>query len=73
MFNMVGRGPKWSNLSKFHKGGPCREQQEAKMTDQNRRLGMHVARNFLVLFLLKHLSFLGNGSGNVDSPLCVFK
>ena len=53
---VVGRGPKWSNLSKFHKGGPCREQQEAKMTDQNRRLVMHVARNFLVVFLLKHLS-----------------
>ena len=35
-FSVVGRGPKWSNLPKFHKGGPCREQQEGKMTDQNR-------------------------------------
>ena len=35
-FSVVGRVPKWSNLPKFHKGGPCREQQEGKMTDQNR-------------------------------------
>ena len=48
--------PKWSNLPKFHKGGPCREQQEGKMTDQNRWLVIPVARNFLVIFLLKDLS-----------------
>ena len=34
-FSLVGRGPKWSNLPKFHKGGPCREQMEGKLTDQN--------------------------------------
>ena len=28
----------------------------SKMTDQNRRLVIPVARNFLVIFLLKHLS-----------------
>ena len=55
-FSVVGRGSKWSNLPQFHKGGPCREQQEGKMTDQNRWLVIHVARNFLVIFLLKHLS-----------------
>ena len=33
-----------------------REQQEAKMTDQNRRLVIRVARNFLVVFLLKYHS-----------------
>ena len=55
-FRVVGRGLKWSKLPQFHKGGPCWEQQEAKMTDQNRRLVIHVARNFLVVFLLKLLS-----------------
>ena len=35
-FSVVGSGPKWSNLPQFHKGGPCQEQQEGKMTDQNR-------------------------------------
>ena len=54
--NVVRRGPKWSNLPKFHKGGPCREQQEGKMTNQNRWLIIHVALNFLVIFLMKHLS-----------------
>ena len=47
------------------------------MTDQNRRLVIRVARNFLVVFLLKYHSldeilgwgpfFFGNGSANVVS------
>ncbi len=37
-FSMVGRELKWSKLPQFHKGGPCREQQEGKMTNQNRCL-----------------------------------
>ena len=37
-------------------GGSCREQQEGKMTNQNRCLVIHVAHNFWVIFLLKHLS-----------------
>ena len=55
-FSVVGRVPKWSNLPKFHKGGPCREQQEGKMTNQNRWQVIPVAHNFLVIFLLKYLS-----------------
>ena len=31
-FSVVGRGLKLSNMSQFHKGGPCREQQGGKMT-----------------------------------------
>ena len=55
-FSVVGRGLKLSNMPQFHKGGPCREQQGGKMTNQNRCLVLHVACNFLVIFLLKHLS-----------------
>ena len=29
-FSVVVRGLKWSKLPQFHKGGPCREQQEGK-------------------------------------------
>ena len=54
-FSVVGRGLKWSKLPQFHKGGPCREQQEGKITNQNRCQVIHVAHNFLVIFLLKHL------------------
>ena len=54
-FRVVGRGLKWSKLPQFHKGGPCREQQEGKITNQNRCQVIHVAHNFLVIFLLKHL------------------
>ena len=43
-------------MLQFHKGGPCREQQEGKMTDQNRCLVIHLAPNFFVILLLKHLS-----------------
>ena len=53
-FRVVGRGLKWSKLPQFHKGGPCREQQEGKITNQNRCQVIHVAHNFLVIFLLKH-------------------
>ena len=56
MFSMVGRELKWSKLPQFHKGGPCREQQEGEMTNQKRCLVIHVAHNFWVIFLLKHLS-----------------
>ena len=56
MFNVVWRGLKWSKLPQFHKGGPCREQQEGEMTNQKRCLVIHVAHNFWVIFLLKHLS-----------------
>ena len=55
-FSVVGRGLKWSKLPQFHKGGPCREQQEGEMTNQKRCLVIHVAHNFWVIFLLKHLS-----------------
>ena len=54
--SVVGRGPKWSNLPQFHKGGPCREQQEGKITNKNRCLDIHVAPNFWGIFLFKHLS-----------------
>ena len=54
-FRVVGRGLKWSKSPQFHKGGPCREQQEGKITNQNRCQVIHVAHNFLVIFLLKHL------------------
>ena len=54
-FRVVGRGLKWSKLPQFHKGGPCREQQEGKITNQNRCQVIHVAHNFLVIFLLRHL------------------
>ena len=37
-FGVVGRGSKWSNLPQFHKGGPCREQQEGEITNQKRCL-----------------------------------
>ena len=55
-FSVVGRGLKLSNMPQFHKGGPCREQEGGKMTNQNRCLVLHVEHNFLVIFLLKHLS-----------------
>ena len=55
-FSVVRRGLKLSNLPQFHKGGPCREQQGVKMTNQNKCLVLHVAHIFLVIFLLKHLS-----------------
>ena len=55
-FSVVWRGLKWSKLPQFHKGGPCREQQEGEMTNQKRCLVIHVAHNFWVIFLLKHLS-----------------
>ena len=55
-FSVVGRGLKWSKLPQFHKGGHCREQQEGEMTNQKRCLVIHVAHNFWVIFLLKHLS-----------------
>ena len=35
-FSVVGRGPQWSKVPQFHKGGPYREQQEGKNTNQNR-------------------------------------
>ena len=54
-FSVVGRGLRWSKLPQFHKGGPCREQQEGEITNQNRCQVIHVAHNFLVIFLLKHL------------------
>ena len=54
-FRVVGRGLKWSKLPQFHKGGPCREQQEGKITNQNKCQVIHVAHNFLVIFRLKHL------------------
>ena len=49
-FSVLGRGLKWSKLPQFHKGGPCREQQEGKITNQNRCPVIHVAHNFLVIF-----------------------
>ena len=49
-FSVAGRGPK------FHKWGPCREQQDGKITNQSRCQVLRVARNFLVIFLLKHLN-----------------
>ena len=55
-YGIVGRGLKWSKLPQFHKGGPCREQQEGKMTNQNRCQVTYLADNFFVIFLLKHLS-----------------
>ena len=55
-FSVVWRGLKWSKLPQFHKGGPLREQQEGEMTNQKRCLVIHVAHNFWVIFLLKHLS-----------------
>ena len=55
-FSVVWRGLKWSKLPQFHKGGPCREQQEGEITNQKRCLVIHVAHNFWVIFLLKHLS-----------------
>ena len=50
-FSVVGRGPKWSNMPKFHKGDPVRSSGK-----QNRCQAIYVARNFLVAFLLKHFS-----------------
>ena len=46
-----GRGPKWSNMPKFHKGDPVRSSGK-----QNRCQAIYVARNFLVAFLLKYFS-----------------
>ena len=46
-FSMVGRELKWSKLPQFHKGGPCREQQEGKITNQKRCLVTYV------IFLVK--------------------
>ena len=51
-FGLVGRGRKWSKLAKFRKGGPCREQYEAKITNAYKCQLQHVARNFWVLFML---------------------
>ena len=51
-FGLARRGQKWSKLAYFHKGGPCREQYEAKIHDTNRCQLQHVAHNFWVLFVL---------------------
>ena len=49
---LVWRGQKWSKLAKFRKGGPCREQYDAKIINTYKCQLQHVARNFLVLFML---------------------
>ena len=45
-FGLAGRGQKWSKLANFRKGGPCREQYEAKIHDTNKCQLQHVAHNF---------------------------
>ena len=55
-FGLTGRWQKWSKLAYFRKGGPCREQYDAKIINTYKCQLQHVARNFLVLFTLtKHL------------------
>ena len=51
-FGLAGRGQKWSKLAQFRKGGPCREQYDAKIINTYKCQLQHVARNFLVLFML---------------------
>merc|ERR1719341_922136 len=40
-FSVVRRGLKWSTFPLFHKGGPWQEQQEGKITNQNRCQVIH--------------------------------
>ena len=51
-FGLTGRWQKWSKLAYFRKGGPCREQYDAKIINTYKCQLQHVARNFLVLFML---------------------
>ena len=51
-FGLAGRWQKWSKLAYFRKGGPCREQYGAKIINTYKCQLQHVARNFLVLFML---------------------
>ena len=51
-FGLTGRWQKWSKLAYFRKGGPCREQYGAKIINTYKCQLQHVARNFLVLFML---------------------
>ena len=45
-FGLAGRGQKWSKLAQFHKGGPCREQNEGKIHDTDKCQLRHVSHNF---------------------------
>ena len=55
-FGQARKGQKLSKLAEFHKGGPCQEQYEAKITNTYKCQLQHVARNFWVLFMLQYLS-----------------
>ena len=51
-FGLAGDGKSGQNWPNFLRGGPCREQYKAKMTNTYKCQLQHVARNFLVRFLL---------------------